>query len=179
MEDLLPHLELPQCHCLNASSAHPLRNCLATEARDDAALVLQSDCDEELLLSLRFMTNCRVSAITVEAPAEGAPTGLSLFVNKIGLDFDSAKTDTPTQVIELKPEDFTVGAGKPQQLRYVLFQNVSELTIFIPGNLGGGEETRLTKLTLHGTPILMEGTKRSKAEQEASSKGDWLGKGIA
>ena len=98
MDDLLPHLELPQCHCLNASSAHPLRNCLATEARDDAALVLQSDCDEELLLSLRFMTTCRVSAITVEAPTEGAPTGLSLFVNKIGLDFDSAKTDTPTQV---------------------------------------------------------------------------------
>lgn len=46
MEDLLPYLDTVTCECLNAEDAHPLRNALAEECRDDPSLALKSDVDE-------------------------------------------------------------------------------------------------------------------------------------
>jgi hypothetical protein len=44
--DLASLLDLPSCECFNADDAHPLRNALAEECRDDANLALHSDVDE-------------------------------------------------------------------------------------------------------------------------------------
>ena len=49
------------------------------------------------------------------------------------------------------------------------------LGIFIPGNLGDEEQTKVAKITLVGEPINQTGLKRSAEEQAASTKGDWLG----
>jgi len=173
--DLLEHLEMPQCECLNASKEHTLRHCLEESSREDPALYLQSDCDEELLIHLRFMSKCRISSLRIAGPSDTAPSAIRLFVDPDqGLDFDAAKSHKATQEIELTAEQ--VGEdSKPIELRYVLFQNVSALSIFIPGNLGGGEETVLSKLVLLGEPIHHEGLKRSEDQQRAATKGDWLG----
>ena len=56
-----------------------------------------------------------------------------------------------------------------------LFQKVQTLGIFIPGNLGDEEQTKVAKITLVGEPINQTGLKRSAEEQAASTKGDWLG----
>mmetsp|Transcript_28299 Transcript_28299/g.61949 ORF Transcript_28299/g.61949 Transcript_28299/m.61949 type:complete len:179 (+) Transcript_28299:104-640(+) len=178
MSDLLEQLELPQCECLNQSKEHPLKHCISAEARDDPTLQLRSDCDEELLIHLKFMQNARISHIKFEGPAESAPSSVRLFVNKIGLDFDTAKSEAPTQELTLAPKDVTPDAP-PTELRYVLFQNVSTLSLFIGGNQGDEEQTALSKLVLVGSVINHEGAKRSEAEQLASSKADWLGKGIS
>lgn len=175
-EDLLEQIELPQCECLNAAKEHTLRHCLEQGLRDQPTLFLQSDCDEELLIKLVFRSPVRLASIRLEAPAESAPSSLRLFVNKLGLDFDSAKSETPTQEIAVGETDVAAGA-KPIELRYVLFQNVTHLTIFIAGNQGGGEETVIQRLQLLGIPIVHEGAKRSKEDQERASKADWLGSG--
>ncbi|KAJ1634257.1 galactose-binding domain-like protein [Pavlovales sp. CCMP2436] len=172
-EDLLEHIELPQCECLNAAKDHTLRHCL-----EQPTLFLQSDCDEELLITLMFRTPVRISAIRVEGPGDKGPSSIRLFVNKLGLDFDSAKSEAPTQELALSAAGVAEGA-KPVELRYVLFQVVSQITLFFPGNLGGGEETVIQRLQLLGTAIQHEGAKRSKEEQAAASKGDWLGSGTA
>ena len=52
------------------------------------------------------------------------------------------------------------------------------LGIFIPGNHGGGEVTKVGKLAIFGEVIQHSGLKRSAEQQQASTKGDWLGKGI-
>lgn len=167
---------MPQCECLNEAKEHTLHHCLKQGLRDQSTLYLQSDCDEELLISLQFMSPVRIASIKIEGPADQAPSAMRLFVNKIGLDFDSAKTEAPTQELKLSEADVEEG-GKAVELRYVLFQNVQRLTLFIPGNFGGGDETVITKLVLLGTPIVHEGLKRSKDEQDKATKGDWLGSG--
>lgn len=86
---------------------------------------------------------------------------------------------SPPQEVKLSAEDVSVGGGKPVALRFVHFQNVSTLSIFIPGNLGDLEETVVSKLVVLGAPIAQEGLKRSQAEQDAARSGDWLGKGIS
>jgi hypothetical protein len=176
-DDLLEHIELPQCECLNASATHTLRHCLEQGSRDQPTLFLQSDCDEELLISLAFRQPVRISSIRIEGPAEQAPETIKLFVNKLGLDFDSAKSEAATQTLSLSAADVSQEGAKPVDLRFVLFQNVSRLTIFAPANLGGGEETVISRLQLLGAPIVHEGAKRSKDEQDRAMKGDWLGSG--
>ena len=100
--DLAEHLELPQCTCLNAASDHTLRHCLGIAAgeREDPNSFLQSDADEELLIMLKFMSAVKISAISVTAPKESGPSSMKLFKNKVGLDFDSAKSDKANE--ELK-----------------------------------------------------------------------------
>ena len=98
MADLLEQVELPQCTVLNASSDHTLRHALDAESRDDPSKFLESDADEELLIHITFMQAVKISHLHI-AGVDGAtaPSGVRLFVNKVGLDFDSAKSDKPTQ----------------------------------------------------------------------------------
>jgi hypothetical protein len=138
--DLLEQIDLRQCECLNASKEHTLRHALELATREEKGSFLQSDCDEELLIHITMMQACRISAIKIEGPADAAPSSMLLFVNKIGLDFDSAKSEAPTQTIPLTSAAVSSSAP-PVELRYVLFQNVQTLSIFVPGNLGDTEET--------------------------------------
>jgi len=138
--DLLEQIDLRQCECLNASKEHTLRHAMEMATCDDPACFLQSDCDEELLIHITMMQACRISAIRLEGPADAAPSSISLFVNKIGLDFDSAKSEAATQIIPLSKASVS-NTSKPVELRYVLFQSVQTLSIFVPANLGETEET--------------------------------------
>ncbi|KAG8460413.1 hypothetical protein KFE25_011904 [Diacronema lutheri] len=177
-EDLLEHIELTQCECLNQSSEHTLRHCLEQGARDQPTLHLQSDCDEELLIRIAFRSPVRLAYLRIEAPPGTAPASIRLFANKLGLDFDSAKSEAPTQELALGEADVAAGA-KPIELRFVLFQMVSSLTLFVGANQSGGEETVIQRLQLLGAPIVHEGAKRSKEDQDRATKGDWLGSGTA
>ena len=69
--------------------------------------------------------------------------------------------------------------GSKVDVRFVNFQDVQTLGIFVPGNMGDAEETVLTKLVILGEPLQHTGLKRSAEEQAASTKADWLGKGIS
>lgn len=109
---------------------------------------------------------------------EHAPNKVRLFVNPLdSLDFDSAKDEKPTQELALSASD-VASSARALELRYVLFQNVQSLAIFIPGNHGDEETTKVSKIAVFGEAIQHTGLKRSEAEQNASSKADWLGSGI-
>eukprot|EP00959_Pyramimonas_sp_CCMP1952_P085893 1796690-Pyramimonas_sp.AAC.1 len=95
---------------------------------------------------------------TPEDKSKG-PQSIKLFVNKPTLDFDAAEQEAPVQEIELTADHLN---GSPIELRYVLFQKVSSLTIFIPANMGDGEETNLNYIKLIGTPCPQVGSKRSE-----------------
>ena len=93
---------LPQSECLNTHKDHGFRDCLEAGPREDSSKFLQSDCDEELLITIKFMQNVKISHIQIEGvDAERAPNKVSLFINPLNLDFDSAKSEKPTQMLEL------------------------------------------------------------------------------
>jgi hypothetical protein len=132
--------------------------------RDQDTLLLSSDADEELLLNVTFQEMCacprapghasraargvrtrrprlptrtarrvKIHSIAVMAPDDGtAPKQLRLFVNKNAMDFDSARDGAPAQELELSPEQF----GERIELRFVKFQAVTTLSIFVPSNQG-------------------------------------------
>lgn len=82
-----------------------------------------------------MLLRCRVKvhSLALMAPDDGrAPLKLRLIINKTGQSFDDARDGAAAQELELTPAQF----GERIELRFVKFQNVTSLTIFIASNQG-------------------------------------------
>lgn len=147
MIELSSMIQKHQCECLNESDEHPLKDAL-----DPAkGSYLESDCDEQLIISLAFSQNVKLHSLKLDAPQDKGPKTLKLFINlPYTLDFDKADSMEPTQLLELTPEDL---AKKIIPLRYVKYQNVSNLQIFVTDNQKDTETTVINHLSLIGTPL--------------------------
>lgn len=80
------------------------------------------------------------------------PKTIKLFTNKPHtLGFDEADDVEATQTIELKKEDWDSNGTANVILRYVKFQTVSSLVMFVvDGDRAGGEKTRIDRIRIIG-----------------------------
>ncbi|KAF6203703.1 hypothetical protein GE061_002036 [Apolygus lucorum] len=145
--DLISFIQKNQCEALNEADEHPLAHCLTSQGG-----YLESECDEQLILSLTFNQAVKIHSIKVKAPADKGPQKLKIFINQPNtLDFDAASNNQSVQDIELQPSDLE---GTPVALRFVKFQNVQNIQIFVQSNQGGTETTQIDHLQLIGSPII-------------------------
>ena len=79
------------------------------------------------------------------------PTAIRLFVNRGNIGFEDVEDIDPTQVITLTDEDLKESAD-PIMLKYVKFQRVKTLTIFIEDN-NGGDVSALGAMKLMGRTV--------------------------
>ncbi|GAA5975585.1 hypothetical protein JCM5350_002659 [Sporobolomyces pararoseus] len=145
-------IDLSQIQCLNEASGHTIKDLL----KGGGDKWLESDADEQLLLQIPINQSIKLRALrfTTLANTKSAPKSIRLFVNKSSVGFDEAESQEPAQEFELTEAQAT---GKEAvQLRFVRFQNVSHLSIFVASNQGEEDVTRIDKLDLIGVPI--EGT---------------------
>ncbi|SCV67450.1 BQ2448_5061 [Microbotryum intermedium] len=155
-------IDMAQVHCLNESADHTIRHLL----RGGGDKYLESDADEQLLLQIPTQA-LRIRAIrfkTVASKLGHAPKKIRLFVNAgATLTFDDAESLEPAQELELTEKQ--AKGEEAVQLRFVRFQNVTLLSIFVAGNQGDEDVTRLDGLELIGASI--DGT-----DMSALQKGD-------
>lgn len=80
------------------------------------------------------------------------PKTIKLYSNKPHiLGFDEADDVETTQTIELKKEDWDSNGIANIALRFVKFQNVSSLVMFVvDGDREGGEKTRIDRIRIIG-----------------------------
>lgn len=150
-----PHVELSPfimksgCECLNESDSHPFKDCM-TSNKD---LYLESDCDEQLIITFAFTQPIKLHSIKFKAPEDYGPKTMKLFLNHpSSIDFGTAESLEPVQLLELSKNDLLEDA-KPVQLKYVKFQNVNSLTIFVKDNQTNKDTTRITQILLIGSPV--------------------------
>lgn len=150
-----PHVDLSSfitksgCECLNESDDHPLAHCLDNNKQT----YLESDCDEQLIMTFSFSQPIKLHSIKIKASQEYGPKTLKFFLNQpSSVDFDKAESAEAVQQLELQQEDLNEEA-KPVQLKYVKFQNVNSLTIFVKDNQTGKDTTRITQIILIGSPV--------------------------
>lgn len=144
--DLSPFILKAQCECLNENDEHPLSNALTAGGG-----FLQSDCDEQLIISITFNQAVKVHSLKIKAPADKGPKDLKIFINQPRtLDFDMAESCSSVQELELTPNDLE---SNPVILRYVKFQNVNNIQIFIRNNQAEDEITQIDHIAIIGTPI--------------------------
>ncbi|CAI4230181.1 unnamed protein product [Auanema sp. JU1783] len=140
------NIMLNQIECSNACDDTPASNFFG-----GSQSVLRSDCDEQLILGIPFKQPVKLHSIFVKGNGGKAPKVVRVFINlPRALDFDDAQAIEPTQILEFGN---TAGeTGELLALKYVKFQNVHSLQLFIENNQEGGEVTELTDLKFFGMP---------------------------
>lgn len=148
--DLLDFIDWSGVECLNQSSSHSLANALKQGYREDDGLNLESDADEQLLIYIPFTQVIKLHSIVIKGPEEEGPKTVKLFSNKEHMGFSNVNDFPPSDTAILSPESLE---GKPVVLKYVKFQNVRSLAIFIEDNQSGSDVTKVQKIALHGTTV--------------------------
>ncbi|BGP14351.1 hypothetical protein JCM10213_004478 [Rhodosporidiobolus nylandii] len=138
-------IDFSQIHCLNEADDHNLKEML----RGGGDKWLESDADEQLLIQLPLNQSTKIRALrfsTLPTSVQFAPKTVRLFVNKPSVDFDTSAE--PAQELVLTEEQ--AKGIKSVELRFVRFQSVNHLSIFVVDNQGSEEITRIDKLELIG-----------------------------
>ncbi|KAF5341297.1 hypothetical protein D9758_016656 [Tetrapyrgos nigripes] len=104
----------------------------------------------------QFNQTVRVKSLIIKStssPSSG-PKIVKLAVNRPSMGFEDVEdADEPAvaQVLELSDED--VKEGKSVALRFVRFQNVNSLHIFVGSNHGGEDVSRIDAIDIIGVPV--------------------------
>ena len=72
-------------------------------------------------------------------------------MNRVNLGFDEASSAASTQDLELTKAD--VNGDKNIELRFVKFQSVNSITLFVKSNQGGEETTRINRIVFFGVKV--------------------------
>ena len=89
------------------------------------------------------------------------PSKIHLFVNRENLGFEDVSSVDPTQTLHLTTQDFS----KPINLKFVKFQRVKSITLFIEDNQGG-EVSCLGGLQFFGRPVASTNMADFKKQQQ-------------
>eukprot|EP00163_Fabomonas_tropica_P002910 TRINITY_DN1236_c0_g1_i1.p2 TRINITY_DN1236_c0_g1~~TRINITY_DN1236_c0_g1_i1.p2 ORF type:complete len:143 (-),score=35.44 TRINITY_DN1236_c0_g1_i1:934-1362(-) len=119
----------------------------------DSDVLLKSDCDEQLLLYIPFNEAVKLKDIRIKAPADGSgPKTVKLYINQPNLGFSDMEDIAPVQELELTEQQLNQ-EGPAIPLKFVKFQHVTSLTIFIENNHNDDEVTTVSRIQLYGQPI--------------------------
>lgn len=161
--DLVEFVEWPGSECLNQNPSHSLPNALKQGYREDDGLYLESDSDEQLLIYFPFMQVVKLHSLLIKGPTEEGPKTVKLFANKEHMGFSNVSDFPASDIVVLSADDLE---GKPVALKYVKFQNVRSLTIFVEDNQGGADVTKIQKLVLYGSTVETTNMKELKKINE-------------
>ncbi|KAL8093431.1 PITH domain-containing protein At3g04780-like [Apium graveolens] len=148
--DLLEFIDCTGIECLNQNPSQPFGNALKQGYREDAGLFLESDADEQLLIYIPFTQVIKLHSMVLEGPEEEGPKTVKLYSNKEHMGFSNVNDYPPSDTTVLSSDN---NKGLPIAVKYVKFQNVRSLTIFIEDNQSGSDITKVKKIGLYGTTV--------------------------
>uniref|UniRef100_M3YYE8 Thioredoxin like 1 n=1 Tax=Mustela putorius furo TaxID=9669 RepID=M3YYE8_MUSPF len=150
--------------CLLLFFPHYWNNCCKTLTM----LVNKIQC--QLLITVAFNQPVKLYSMKFQGPDNGqGPKYVKIFINlPRSMDFEEAERSEPTQALELTEDDIKEDGIVP--LRYVKFQNVNSVTIFVQSNQGEEETTRISYFTFIGTPV--QATNMNDFKRVVGKKGE-------
>ncbi|KAI3860127.1 hypothetical protein MKX03_037086 [Papaver bracteatum] len=148
--DLLDFVDWSGVECLNQNTSHSVVNALKQGYREDEGLKLESDADEQLLIYIPFTQVIKLHSMLIIGPEEDGPRTVKLFANKEHMGFSNVSDYPPSDTVVFTLDHLK---GKPVALKYVKFQSVRSLTIFIEENQEGADITQVQKIVLYGSTV--------------------------
>lgn len=145
--DLVEFVAKNTIECLNQSRHHTITGLL-----DDNELFLESDADEQLIISVSFNQPVKIHSLNFVAPLDGrGPKKVRIFANSTSVpDFSDCEEMNCTQELTLSNNDFK--RKSLSNLFYVKFQNINNIVIFVESNQNDRETTVLNYLQFIGSP---------------------------
>ncbi|KAJ7524041.1 hypothetical protein O6H91_18G074400 [Diphasiastrum complanatum] len=150
LADLVECIDWSSVECLNEKDDHTFSNAVKQGYREDDGLHLESDADEQLLLYIPFNQVVKLHSLVVKGPAEEGPKTVKLYANRQNMGFSNVGDFPVNDTIILSADHLS---GRPVQLKYVKFQNVRSVTVFIEDNQETTEVTKIQKLAFLGSTV--------------------------
>ncbi|KAI8618170.1 galactose-binding domain-like protein [Chytriomyces sp. MP71] len=154
--DLTSFIDQRQIECLNQSDQHTVGSIFGNNANQ----YLESDVDEQLIVVIPFNQVVKLHSIKISGPKKNAPKSIKTYINRPAtLSFEESDSIEPIEVIDLAAVYTTEGGAGAElvsatvPLRFVKYQSVFSVTLFIGANLGDEETTVINKLSLFGSPV--------------------------
>lgn len=150
--DLSSKFDKTKCYARNESSQYPMTNLFIGDSR----LGCKSDADEQIIMHIEFNETVKVHSIKFTEFNRGMnpeefPTKVHIYVNRNNMGFEDTEDLDPTQTFELTAGDLKEGAD-PLVLKFVKFQRVRGITLFVEDN-AGGDVTALGGLKIFGKNV--------------------------
>jgi len=122
---------------------------------------VESDTDEQLMLFMPFMATLKVHTLQITSlpptPSEDddeipmRPKTINIYSNRSHvLGFEEADDIPATQTVTLSADDWDSTGTANISLRFVKFQNVTSLVVFVVDGDGEGERVRVDRLRIIG-----------------------------
>ena len=123
---------------------------------------VESDTDEQLMLFMPFRATLKVHTVQITSLPQNTSTSedepamrpktIQIYSNRAHiLGFEEAEDIPATQKIILGPEDWDEKTGTAKvELRFVKFQNVTSLVLFVVDGDGDAEKVRIDRLRIIG-----------------------------
>lgn len=137
---------------------------------------IESDTDEQLMLYIPFQSTIKLHTLQITSVSQPddedvvRPKTVHLYANRSHvLGFDEADDTPATQTLTIAEKDWDAKTHTAKvELRFVKFQNISSLTIFVADGDGDGEKMRVDRVRLFGE----SGEKRSMGKLEKVEHGE-------
>jgi len=151
--------------CLNQAVGHTITSAFKEEPSEDDNSYLESDTDEQLLIHFPFTQAVKVHSLVIQSPKDGSgPRRIKLFVNAPTIGFAEAADSDGTQSFDLTED--SIQEAKPITLRFVKFQNVNCLSLFVESNQNDDETTAIKWIKILGySGEVMDVSKIKKTEE--------------
>ncbi|MCJ1471814.1 hypothetical protein MMC13_000455 [Lambiella insularis] len=122
---------------------------------------VETDTDEQLMLYIPFQSTLKIHTLHITSLPQKSeeddeipmrPKTIQVYSNRAHvLGFEEAEDLPATQAITLKPQDWDEKTGTAKvELRFVKFQNVTSLVVFVVDGDGSGEKVRVDRLRIIG-----------------------------
>lgn len=160
--DLSDSYDKQQIHCLNENRTHSIRNII------DHTGYLMSDSDEQLMINIPFNQPVKIYSIRITSQdPKKAPKTIKLYTNRASFGFTDVDSVPCQQEIVLNETniDATSQSGAVQ-LKFLKFQMVTYLSIFVENNQGDEDTTRIDDIKIFGIPESSSNMQDLKKTQE-------------
>ena len=156
---------------ISGSRPSSLEKGKAAAGDDEEKDWVESDTDEQLIFYIPFQVSIKAHPLqltSIPSATESSedvmrPKTVHIYLNRAHiLGFDEAESVPPTQTITLDETAWDEKTGTAKvELRFVKFQNVTSLCIFVVDGDGDGERVRLDRIRVLGEA----GEKQGKLEK--------------
>jgi hypothetical protein len=140
---------------------------------------VESDDDEQLFFHFSFRNPCKIKSIVFVSPNDGSrPNTIKLYSNAQSVSFGMVSQEAATQevVIDWAPDAQGDQMRGTAALKFVRFQEVAKLGLFVEDNVGGEDVTVIEGLTIMGQLINTEGAKHQISMKGHADESHSLGK---
>lgn len=148
--NLLPNINQNQSFCLNESKLHNLHSILGNNF--NAFQYLESDCDQELLITIKFNTQCKIQLIQINPTnIEQAPSKISIYKNN-NLNFENILQFKPDQEFTIDENQYKNSQNNIVNLSLPAFKfsKTNFISIYVSSNIGQNPKTEIAEIKFFG-----------------------------